>query len=169
MKRLFITKGLLFLFLISFGQTRLKKHAAEVFVFLSPECPLCISYVPTLNKLYKDYSKKSILFTGIVSDKSYALLDIVAYIKKNNILFPVILDSNNYNIHYYNAKTTPEAVLIDSLGGKLYQGGIDNWAYALGKKRKAPTKTHLADAIEQYLKGDSVKIKFTKAIGCFIE
>jgi len=169
MNKLFFTKGLLFLFSICFGQSQPKKYTAEVFVFLSPECPLCISYVPILNKLYSDYKNKNIRFVGIVSDNTYVLSDVTAYTKKNHILFPVFLDSSNFKIHYYNAKTTPEAVLIDSLGGKAYQGAIDNWVYALGKKRKSPTQLYLLSAIDSYLKGDTVKIKFTNAIGCFIE
>ena len=46
---------------------------------------------------------------------------------------------------------------------------MDNWLGELGRRRQVITEFYLKDAIESYLNEEEIKIKKTKAIGCFIE
>jgi len=157
-----------FIYLFQYSQAQIKTKATT-YLFLSPECPLCISYVPVINKLYKDYQYKGVDFVGVISGSSFKKETISNYRNVYEIKFPLIEDSTYRISNFYGAQITPEVVLADSLNNIIYKGRIDNWAYALGKKRKNVTEHNLLNALNEYLNGFSIKVKLTNAIGCLIE
>ena len=157
-----------FIYLFQYSQAQIKTKATT-FLFLSPECPLCISYVPVINKLYNDYQYKGIDFVGVISGTSFKQETISNYRSQYDIKFPLIVDSTYTISNQFGAQITPEVVLADSSNNIVYKGRIDNWAFAPGKKRKNATEHDLLNALNEYLNGLSIKVKQTKAIGCFIE
>jgi hypothetical protein len=102
-----------------------------------------------------------------VSLKEFGIDNINTELVGKNI--PIIEDSSYYWSKQYDAKITPEVVMIDSLNTIVYKGRIDNWPYAPGKKRKKATEHDLKNVLDAYLKGNAINVKYTKAIGCFIE
>jgi thiol-disulfide isomerase/thioredoxin len=148
---------------------QIHKYKATAIYFISPECPLCQSYTLTINQLIKKYNGKAIDFIGVVPTKNFSMSDILNYkrIYKSNL--NLVCDTGNKLVKKIGATITPEVFLVDSKGVTIYSGRIDNWAYELGKKRTVITAHDLVDAIESVLNNKPVKIKKTKAVGCFIE
>jgi thiol-disulfide isomerase/thioredoxin len=141
----------------------LKKNT--IFVFLSPECPLCKNYMLTLNNLCKKYPEVNII--GVVPGKSYTLKDINLFAESYNALFEIYLDKNKTLTSVLKAKVTPEAVVIDQNGNVRYRGLIDNWQAKLGVKRKVITDHYLDDALHE-INTASYKYVGTTPLGCLI-
>lgn len=147
----------------------MQKNKATVFIFLSPECPLCQSYSLTLNNLNKEYSNKGIKMIGIIPGHDFSAAEVNTYIRKYKISFPVYYDRQLRLTKYFNANITPEAFVIDENEKLRYKGRIDNWAYELGKKRTVTTEHDLKDALSALINKKPIHVTQTKAIGCFIE
>lgn len=152
-----------------FAFAQLKKNKASVLVFLSPECPLCQSYSLTLNELQQKFAASNIRFYGLVPDKSFSDATVNAFAKQYKITMPLLRDSEQKVTRYTGATITPEVVVLNEKGTTVYQGRIDNWAYELGKKRRVITERELLDVLTAISNGKQIKVKKTKAIGCFIE
>lgn len=142
---------------------------ARVYIFLSPECPLCQSYSLTLRKLYDQYHRQGIEMIGIIPGTDFTTAQIIAYRQEYKIPFTLLKDESLQVVRKYKGTITPEAVVTDARGKVMYQGRIDNWAYELGRKRKVITEHDLQSALECIVTNKPVKVTQTKAIGCFIE
>ncbi len=137
-----------------------------LFIFLSPECPLCQNYTLVLNKIYQDYANK-VKFYGIIPGKTYSAKTIDLFAKKYKIAFPLLIDEALTISHYLQAIATPEVILLNSGGELIYKGAIDDWK-DIGKQRTRATQNFLRDALDQKLNGETVTLKRTKVIGCYI-
>lgn len=139
----------------------------QLFVFLSPECPLCQNYTKVLNDIH-DRFKNSLKMYGIIPGVSYTNASIINYLETYDINFPILKDENQEFAKYFEASITPEVLLLDGSARLIYRGAIDNWAISLGKQRVRTTAHYLQDAIEDSLLGLPVDIKQTQAVGCTI-
>lgn len=139
----------------------------ELFIFLSPECPLCQNYSLVLNKIYRQYGDR-VRFYGIIPGKTYAAETIIGFAEKYKIDFPLFIDKALILSHYLKATTTPEVILLNNSHELLYKGAIDNWFMDIGKQRARTTKDFLRQALDQQLGGKTIALKRTKAIGCYI-
>ncbi|MDR0263293.1 MAG: redoxin domain-containing protein [Sphingobacterium sp.] len=139
---------------------------ATVYIFLSPECPLCQNYTKEINALAKQYGDK-ISFIGIFPGEFYESSEIQAFATKYKLNIP-LFQNNNLNLtNFLHVKITPTVTFVEK-GKVIYFGAIDNWAVDLGKKRTVTTAHYLADALRQYLKKQAITIKKTEPIGCII-
>lgn len=138
-----------------------------VFVFLSPECPLCKNYSVVLKQLSHQYAGQ-VRFVGIVPGKAYSPKDIRRFRKHYAIPFAIHRDHDRAVSIYLAATVTPEVLLINNAGTALYRGAIDNWVVNLGKKRPAATEHYLTDAIQQSLQQQSVVVSYAPPVGCLI-
>lgn len=144
-------------------------NKGAVLLFLSPECPLCQNYSVAINEIRTNYSQKAIPFIGIISGNYYTAEEVNLFKAKYDLDMDIIFDSKFTISKFYNATTTPEAILIDEDGKLLYRGAIDNWAISLGKKRLEATEYYLISALDAFLSGTKINPKETKPVGCFIE
>jgi len=145
----------------------LKDHTLSLFVFLSPECPLCQNYTKTLNQLSKQFKEK-VKVVGIVPGAAYSAAEVTDFAKKYHTVFSIGIDQQQLLTKYLQATVTPQVILIDSIGNLIYKGAIDDWVVGLGKKKEKVTRHYAADAITQYLQLIPVKITSTRAYGCKI-
>lgn len=139
----------------------------SLFVFLSPECPLCQNYTKTLNQLHEKFKQQVNIF-GIVPGSAYTVKDVAAFKNKYNINFSLFIDDKQNLTHYLKATVTPQVVLLNNKGSLVYTGAIDDWVQALGKKRLRVSTHYVEDAIVQSLQPEIVKIRKTNPIGCKI-
>ncbi|WP_214225981.1 redoxin domain-containing protein [Pedobacter sp. B4-66] len=146
-------------------ESRINLSKAVVFVFLSPECPLCKNYLPGLVKLKN--SNKDINFYGIIPGTSYSLKEINELKNEYGINFDLLTDKEKRLSKYLGATTTPEVFLINKMGAITYSGLIDNWSSALGQKRLVITEKYLEQAIKDLLDGKQT-FKKTIPVGCLI-
>jgi len=138
-----------------------------LFIFLSPECPLCKNYSNSLSNLYNKFSKQ-VNFYGIVPGKAYSADEIKKFKQDYNIPFELLVDHDEKLTKYLQAVVTPQVILLNNNFELLYKGAIDNWLQALGKQRVKATEFFLQDALQQSLSNEKILIKRTKAVGCRI-
>lgn len=141
--------------------------AYTVFVFISPECPLCQRYTRTLNALATDYSHNLTLY-AVVPGRAYADSTLNAFKEKYNLMMDIFVDTDLTVTKALAISVTPEAVLFDGHLKKIYTGAIDNWAFSLGKQRQAPTENYLKDALDSSLAGLPLAVPNKAAVGCII-
>lgn len=139
----------------------------RLFVFLSPECPLCQNYSLTLNRLQRQYAGR-VSFFGIVPGKTWKATDITAFGAKYHVSYPLWLDRSFEFTHSLHASATPEVILLTPGGELIYKGAIDNWFKALGRSRGRPTENYLQDAIDRALRHEPALVKRTVPVGCLI-
>ena len=139
-----------------------------LFVFISPECPLCQAYSPFLNALSLQY-QQTVQTMGIIPGRSYTNADVQAFIKKYKTGFPLLIDKKKQLTNYLQASITPEVVLLNDQFELIYRGAVDNSVKQLGGvKNLHPTEKYLEDAINKYLQHTSIALKRVKAVGCRI-
>jgi len=178
-------------------QREIKK--ALVLVFISTECPIANSYVPTLNDLHDKYAKprpgsrirensavaspklqnshefcyakprSGVRFYSVTSDSSVTRAAAVKHSKEYRVRFPVLFDASGELATYLKPTHTPEAFVLNADGKIVYRGRIDDAWADLGKRRPKVTDHTLADAIAATIAGKPVKAARTKPVGCFFE
>jgi hypothetical protein len=138
-------------------------------MFLSPECPLCESYSLTIRNLYTEYAQKGIQFYAIIPGTDYGKEQVIKYRNHYQLKgIPFYFDPKLIWVNYAQVSITPEVVVYNQKGLKIYQGRIDNWAYELAKKRTVITEHDLKDILFKISNKQDFKPYKTKAVGCFI-
>jgi peroxiredoxin len=146
-----------------------KSNKASVIVFLLSDCPASQSYTTTLNKLSKKYLPEKIKFYGVFPGKFSTTEELKSFQKIYMISFPLLMDPEMSFSKYMKASIAPSCFVVDSTGKIIYKGRIDDWLYALGKKRQVITENNLDDALKSVSKNLPVKKSETTPIGCILE
>jgi peroxiredoxin len=147
----------------------LKNNKASVFVFLAPDCPLSQNYSLTLNTLNNRFKKDTIGFYGIIPGNNFEKKEVENFVDKYKINFPVLSDEDLNLTACFKASKTPEVFVVNGEEKILYKGAIDNWASDLGVHRAVITERYLEDALNSIVQNIEIRVKETKAAGCFIE
>lgn len=152
------------------GAQSIAKKNAVCRIFFSEDCPICLSYLPTISNIVKTYSKDNIEFALIFPSKYADEKKIKTLLSRYLPTTIWRIDSSMAETEYCNAVVTPEIVISDSVGMLLYKGRIDNRYYALGKRRSSPSTHEARDILEAYSTGKALPIfTDTPAVGCLIE
>jgi thiol-disulfide isomerase/thioredoxin len=138
-----------------------------LFIFLSPECPLCQNYLPLLKGLQEKY-KTEIAFCGIIPGKAYSAEVVKRFASEYKVQFPLFIDSLKSLTGYLQATVTPQVILLNRKNVLIYKGAIDDLLMELGKRRVKAANEYLENAIVQSLGNKVVSVKRTKAVGCKI-
>ena len=172
MRRVLIIFSVFVLLISCYGNDSLSNmfndKRVKVLVFLYPECPLCQSYTREIKQLQIMYNDQ-IDFYGILPGSSYSHQEMDSFLNVYELPLDIIYDYDYSLVKELMASITPEVYLIDENNKVQYQGLIDNWLGELGRKRQYVSQYYLKDAIESFINGEEIRIKRTKAIGCFIE
>jgi len=152
-----------------FSPDELKKNTASVFIFLLPDCPACESYSRTLNQLQEKFRSSGIRFYGIFPGDYNTLSEMKDFQTRYHISFLLLTDPEKKLVKSLGAKVVPEVFVMNNTGKILYRGRIDDWMYAVGKKKPTITTHELQDALNGIVNHQPLKISETKAIGCIIE
>ncbi|MBI2269645.1 MAG: redoxin domain-containing protein [Bacteroidetes bacterium] len=154
---------------VEFPLQQLSTNKASVFIFLSPDCPVCQSYSLTLNQLFDKYKTDGVKFYGVFPGSNFDRSEIETYIKTYNLKPDLLMDEEKHLSTLLGAKVTPEVFVIDRMGNILYKGSIDNWMYEPGQKRTLITEHYLDDALNALISNTAIKTISTEAKGCLIE
>jgi thiol-disulfide isomerase/thioredoxin len=147
---------------------QITKHKATVFLFYSPECPICLSQTKTISELYNQHKKDSIDFIMVFPGKFYSNKIIKRFLKDYAISIYAIRDDNVALTNYMKATVTPEAVVLDRNRNRIYSGRIDNLFEDIGERRTIVTEHYLRDAIVAVLENKEPVIKRTEPVGCIL-
>ena len=139
----------------------------NLFVLLSPDCPMCKNYSIVLNKINEQFQGDLGVY-GIVPGKAYSVKEVNEFAKDYKINFPIFIDPRKELTSYVKGKVTPEVILMTKQGEVVYRGAIDDWVSDLGKKKLIVSNEYLKTAIKEYLQNQAVSIKSVEPKGCLI-
>ncbi|OWK35081.1 redoxin family protein [Fimbriiglobus ruber] len=141
---------------------------AHVIVFITNDCPISNGYAPEINALVKEYADKPVRFFAAHVDPDLTPDAARKHASEYGLTLPIVLDTKHQLVTATGVTTTPEVVVIDHTNQIVYRGRIDDRHADLGKKRQAPDKRDLRDALTAVLAGELVKVSKTEAVGCAI-
>lgn len=151
----------------SFQIDDMSQNKASVFITLMPDCPMCANYAKTVNELA--FTHDSVAIYGLFPTRYYTDNEVRVYRDKYQLKVPFIMDPDNRLATFLAASVTPEAFVLDRSGKLAYQGAIDDWAIALGKKKRMAQQHYLDDALSALAKGERPVTSYVPAVGCIIE
>lgn len=91
--------------------------------FWIKNCGYCIEAVPKLNALNKKYKSASFRVLGLNTEDNQNAIS--AFVKKNQVEYPVFWGNNPDVNKNYGIAAFPQAVLIDKTGLIIYSGKLD--------------------------------------------
>ncbi len=141
---------------------------ATVLVFIASDCPVANRFAPEIQRIINDYKLKGIKFFLVYEDEDLEPQDARSHLRDYLYATQALLDPSHTLAKKVGATVTPQAVVLDPQGAKLYTGRIDNRVVEIGKYRAKPTKLDLRDSLAAILQGKPVPVAQTTAIGCFI-
>lgn len=147
-----------------------KGDKGTLVIFTCNHCPYVIKYQERIDKLAHKYMKKGIGVIAINANdpKKYADDGFDGMVKRANelkIKYPYVQDETQDVARDYGAGRTPEFYLFDANDKLVYHGTLDDNV----QEPKKVNQTYLKDALNAVVKGKSVKIAETKAVGCSIK
>ena len=151
-----------------FTLQQIREHPATVVLFLDPECPGTQKYGATLRQLYQKWQKEDVDVVAVYPVVGIDSTAVAEFATAYHYDFTHVLDPKLRLARHLQARITPEAYVIDSLGQVRYRGAIDNWFYELGRYRRVITEHYVEDVLAAYLTGEPIPVAETEAIGCFI-
>jgi len=143
-------------------------NAASVIVFLLPDCPASQNYTLTLNQFSEKYKSQRIVFYGMFPE-FVKKEDIIAFQKEYQVKFPLLFDDHRALTNALHAHVAPGVFVLDQRSSVVYSGRIDDWMYAVGKKRTVITHHELQDALDAIVQGKKILIPKTQPVGCIID
>lgn len=142
------------------------KSRAYVLVFTTATCPLVQRYLPTLNKLEKDYRARHVQFVSVnAGDDSIRALAALAV--EYDVAFPCVKDADGSCVAALGVTRTPQVVVLDADRKLRYRGRIDD-QYRIGGTLPQPTRHDLKEALDAVLAGKPVAVAETTVDGCLI-
>ena len=140
---------------------------AIVIAFLGVECPVARHYGSRLAELAAKYEPQGVAFVGIDANQQDALAEIAHFAREYKIEFPILKDAGNAVADQLGAERTPEVFVLDEKRVIRYWGRIDD-QYGVGYSRKTPSRSFVADALDDLLAGKAVRESVQEPVGCFI-
>lgn len=137
----------------------------HVVLFVSPWCPIVNSYAPTLKRIEGSFAQ--VRWFLVHSDPDVTLDEARAHREEYALPGHVLRDPNQAIRQALSANVTPEAFVVDASGVR-YRGRIDDLYVDFGKRRAAPTRHYLRDALTALSQKADVPLALTEPLGCDI-
>jgi peroxiredoxin len=142
--------------------------AGVVIIFTSNTCPFDQYYLDRVLAIADTYTQRiPVLLINSHSDATESIETMKAYAQKCNITIPYLADKNQAIANQFNARKSPEALVLKNLAGKftvVYRGAIDDNAQSASEV-KTP---FLKDAIDKMLAGEKIDTNDVRPVGCSI-
>ncbi|MEE8141952.1 MAG: redoxin domain-containing protein [Planctomycetota bacterium] len=142
------------------------KNKIVVLEWINYECPYVLRHCEkgTMTKTAKEFSERGVVWLAIDSHQQHDAAGVEKFRQKNQVTYPVLLDTDGKIGRKYGAKTTPHMFIIKE-GVILYDGAIDD--DKRGKKKQATN--HVAAALKEVLAGEPVTVAATQSYGCSVK
>ena len=159
------------------GETvELGDHKGKVVVleWFNPGCPFVKQAHEdggALQTMAVEWAEKGVVWLAINSGapgKQGAGVDVNKSAKERwNMNHPILLDEDGSVGRAYEAKTTPQMVVIDESGNQVYNGALDNAPF--GRVKGSVLSTYAADVVAAVVEGRASPHKRTKPYGCSVK
>lgn len=143
-----------------------------IVVFTSNGCPFAKLYPQRMNEMNLKYMPLGVPLIAINSTDTLqfeenSFTEMVKSAKENNFNFSYLTDAEQVVAKNFGAKKTPHAFVIWKENNEWiikYNGAIDDNA----AHPELVQNKYVENALDELLRGEEVKIKETKSIGCSI-
>ena len=141
---------------------------AEVFFFVSVECPISNAYVPEYRRLAAEFMPRGVTFKLVYPNPDETEETIRQHLKAYDCSLDALCDPRREFVKAAGVRVTPEAAIYVHGRGQVYRGRVDDRYVELGRARPEAREHDVRDVLTQILGGKSVTPKVTRAIGCVI-
>lgn len=155
-----------FLLLASCSSPEKPDSRPAVLFFITTDCPIANSFAPEIQRITTEYAARGVDFTMVYTDLSQPPEAARRHAAEYGYKSLVLVDTGRVQCRKYGITVTPEAVVLDRQGRRVYRGRIDDRYLAPGRYRLVPTTREVRDAIEAVLAGRPVPVAETQAAGC---
>lgn len=155
-----------FLLLASCASSEKPDSRPRVLFFITTDCPIANSFAPEIKRIITEYGPRGVDFTMVYTDLSQPPEAAKRHADEYGYKTQVLVDQGRVQCRTYGITVTPEAIVLDRRGHRVYRGRIDDRYLAPGQYRLVPTTREVRDAIEAVLAGRPVPVAETTAAGC---
>jgi len=141
---------------------------AVVLLFVGRECPVSNGYAPEISRLANEFGPRGVSFYVVYAGADVNHDSAAKHAKEYAFTCPAVLDVKCALANSVGVTRTLEAAVILPDGSLAYRGRIDDQYITFGKKRFAPTKRDLREALETIVAGKRVEPRVTDVVGCMI-
>jgi glutathione peroxidase-family protein len=161
------------------GQTHKLSEYAGKFVVLewhNRGCPYTQKHYTSGNmeRLQREWTGRGVIWLTVISSapgkQGYvSAADENSYVKEMKAApTAVLLDSTGALGHLYDAKTTPQMILINPQGVMIYDGAIDDKP-STDTADISGAKNYVQQALEEAMAGKAVSVASTRPYGCSVK
>lgn len=148
----------------------IKNAKGYIVIFTCNHCPYAKAYEQRIIELHQKYAPQGFSVLAInPNDKDIQPADsfenMKKIAKKKKYPFPYLYDESQEVAKAFGATRTPHVYLLDKDRVVRYIGAIDDNS----EDPNMVKEKYLNDAVDALLKGESVQVQETKAIGCSIK
>jgi len=121
----------------------------------------------SMQKTFAMFSGKPVVWLAVDSSNycEDKIDGITAWVKENDIEYPILLDAPGKVGHLYGATNTPHMFVIDQKGILAYKGALDDDAYG----DKDSPRNYVEEAVTALLNGSTVATTTSKLYGCSVK
>ena len=148
--------------------TRYPNGDIELIVFLAPDCPVSLYYIPELRNIHQEWNHK-IKIIGVIPGTAASAEECQNFKSQYPLPFEVLHDSKMEYVERWDAEVTPEVILVDGDGKILYRSAIDDAQPELGIKRNVIQRRYLRETLLALEAQRPLPYSRVRAVGCFIE
>ena len=135
-----------------------------VLLFLSTVCPISNAYSDRIKGLVARYAGKPVRILLVNSNDNETVDEVRSYAKDVASPVPIFKDWSNVVADRFDARMTPEAVVVDKAGEVRYQGAIDDAKNPARVKVEAVRLT-----VDALLAKQPTEIGRIRSFGCTIK
>lgn len=107
------------------------------------------------------------VWLAVDSTQTSTATSILAWARRQGLKHPVLVDTDGVVGRRYDARRTPEMVVIDAEGRLRYRGAVDD--NRLGRTPQDRVTNYVVQAVSQLVKGEPVRPEYVKPYGCKIK
>lgn len=136
MKRLLLTVTLLYTINVSNAQlpeieikdinqnwislNNLSGEKLTIIDFWATWCKPCVTAVPKLNSIYRDFSEEGVEFIGINIDGPRNHSKVKPFAQSLNIKYPIVLDPDQELVNEFNVTVFPTLIILNRKGKEVF-------------------------------------------------
>jgi hypothetical protein len=135
---------------------------------MGQECPVSNASVPVLNKLASEFGPKGFSFVAAYVDPTADTASLRAHAADYGIRFPVADDRGHALVRRGGASYTPEVVVFNIQGERLYSGRIDDRVGDRGASRPVAAHEDLREVLVAIEAGSRGPFESKPGYGCSI-
>ncbi len=146
------------------------KGKVVVLEWTNPDCPFVKRHYKegSMKNLTSAYSESmGVVWLTINSTNYMDAAANAAFVKKEGLGWPVLVDQDGAVGHAYGAATTPHMFIIDAKGIVVYEGAIDD--DPRGNMEAGARTNYVANALNDVAAGQAVSTAETKPYGCSVK